>query len=242
MPQNEFTSAQVVPSRTWTPQGLARFVRHLGPEMARRGVEVFLGTLERPKEAQAEIVLDDAEAARFIAGVGVQWAGKGAVPYLHRKRPDLRIYQSEQECGDGLNDWRYARYTWSLMRHYMTHGASAYMYWNMALVEGGISRWGWAQNSLIVVDPQTRAYRLSHEYQVLKHMTHFLQPGARVLPTLSYTGFEQQLVWRNPDGSVIVLVHNDTCASQEWSALIGDQVLSAALPADSFSTFVLPAA
>lgn len=242
MPQNEFNSAQVFPSCTWTPQGLARFVRHLGPEMSKRGVEVFLGTLERAKEWQAGAVLDDPGAGPFVTGVGVQWAGKGAVPYLHHERPDLRIYQSEQECGDGLNDWRYARYAWSLMKHYMTHGATAYMYWNMALVEGGISRWGWAQNSLVIVDPDTRAYRLSHEYQVLQHMTHFVQVGARVLPTSSYAGFEQQLVFRNPDDSIIVLVHNDTRVPQEWSALIGGQVLAATLPADSFSTFVVPAA
>ena len=241
MPQNEFNSAQVFPSCTWTPDGLARFVRHLGPEMAKRDVEIFLGTLERPKEWQAETVLDDEVAGAFVTGVGVQWAGKGAIPYLHRKRPELRIYQSEQECGDGLNDWRFARYAWSLMHHFMQHGATAYTYWNMALVEGGISRWGWAQNSLIVVDPATRKYRFSYEYQVLKHMTHFVQTGARVVPTLSYTGFEHQFVFVNPDGSIVVLVHNDTSEVQEWSALIGAQVLAAALPADSFNTFVIPA-
>jgi glucosylceramidase len=43
MPQNEFNSPQVFPSCTWTPEGLACFVRHLGPEMAKRGVEVFSG-------------------------------------------------------------------------------------------------------------------------------------------------------------------------------------------------------
>jgi glucosylceramidase len=31
MPQNEFNSAQNFPSCTWTPGGLARFLRVLGP-------------------------------------------------------------------------------------------------------------------------------------------------------------------------------------------------------------------
>lgn len=240
MPQNEFNSAQVFPSCTWTPQGLSRFVRHLGPEMAKRNVEVFIGTLERPKEAQVETVLSDALAGPYIKGVGAQWAGKGAVPYLHRARPDLRIYQSEQECGDGRNDWRFARYAWSLMKHFITHGATAYTYWNMALVEGGISRWGWAQNSLVVVDPTTKTFCLSHEFQLLKHMSHFVRPGARVLPTLSYTGHEQQLVFRNPDGSIVVIAHNDTSVPQEYTVLLGSRVLAVTLPADSFSTFVVP--
>src|ERR1700742_3071137 len=33
MPQNEFNSPQNFPSCTWTPEGLARFLRALGPEM-----------------------------------------------------------------------------------------------------------------------------------------------------------------------------------------------------------------
>lgn len=241
MPQNEFNSAQIFPSCTWTPQGLARFIGHLGPEMAKRDVEIFLGTLERPKEWQAEIVLDDPQAGEFVQGVGVQWAGKGAVPYLHRKRPELRIYQSEQECGDGRNDWRFARYAWSLLRHNFAHGVTGYMYWNMALIEGGISRWGWAQNSLVVVDADAHTYRFTHEFQLLKHFAHFVQPGARVLPTLSYTGYEQQVVFRNPDGSLVVVAHNDMATPLAWSALIDGQELAATLPADSFNTFFIPA-
>lgn len=242
MPQNEFNSAQPFPSCTWTPAGLARFVAHLGPEMARRGVAVFLGTLERADDALATAVLDNPDAGRWIAGVGAQWAGRRAVPYLHHDRPDLRIYQTEQECGDGLNDWRHARHAWTIMRTFLTHGASAYMYWNMALLEGGVSRWGWAQNSLVVVDPETRTHRLSHEYHVLAHVSRFVPPGSRVLPTLSYTGHENQLAFLRPDGAVVVVAHNDTGAPMDVSYLIGERALTATLPADSFSTFVVPVA
>lgn len=45
---------------------------------------------------------------------------------LHRLHPDLRIYQTEQECGDGRNDWRYARYGWGLMKQFLHAGANAY--------------------------------------------------------------------------------------------------------------------
>ncbi|MCL1900716.1 MAG: beta-glycosidase, partial [Promicromonosporaceae bacterium] len=75
MPQNEWNSAQPFPSCTWTPEGLAAFVRHLGPQMQARGVDVFLGTLERADFRQVERVLADSRAARWIKGVGAQWAG-----------------------------------------------------------------------------------------------------------------------------------------------------------------------
>jgi glucosylceramidase len=240
MPQNEFNSAQIFPSCTWTPAGLARFLRHLGPEMASRGVAVFLGTLERADSALVDGVLADAEAARHVTGLGIQWHGKGAVGYLHRDYPDLRIYQTEQECGDGRNDWRYARYAWTLMRQFLGNGASAYLYWNLALERGGVSRWGWSQNSLITVDPDTAQFEYTFEYQLLKHVSHFVLPGAHLIDTLSYTGYENQLAFRNPDGGIVIVMQNDTTAPQPVSLLIGEQVLSATLPADSFSTFSVP--
>ncbi len=241
MPQNEFNSAQIFPSCTWTPEGLTAFVRHLGPAMAERDVEVFLGTLERPDERMAEAVIEDEVAGPYIAGVGIQWHGKAAAPILHRHHPELRIYQTEQECGDGLNDWRYARFAWTLLRHFITSGATAYQYWNMALLEGGISRWGWAQNSLVVVDPSSRTYRFTHELHLLKHVSHFVAEGARVIPTKSYSGFDEQLAFRNPDGSIVLVLHNGQRVEQRVDILLGEQVISPVLPADSFSTILLPA-
>lgn len=241
MPQNEFNSPQVFPSCTWTPEGLARFIRLLGPEMAARDVEVFLGTLERGNDQLVEKALEDPDAAKWVQGVGTQWHGKAAVPYIHRNRPDLRIYQTEQECGDGANDWRFARHSWSQMRHYLNHGASAYMYWNISLERGGLSRWGWAQNSLVSVDADAGTFSWNHEYYVLKHLSHFVQVGARVIPTSSYTGFENQLAFQNSDGSIVIAVHNDSAHEQSPAILVGSKLLRTKLPADSFTTFHLPA-
>ena len=74
------------------------------------------------------------------------------------------------------------------------------MYWNISLENGGISRWGWAQNSLVVVDPQTKSYRYTPEYYVMKHVSHYVQPGAYKLETEgAYTNL---LAFRNPDNSI----------------------------------------
>jgi len=114
MPQNEFNSAQNFPSCTWTAEGLARFLEALGPEMQKRNVEVFFGTDERGNPKLVETVMADKDAARFIKGVGIQWAGKNALPAIAREFPGLIIFQSEQECGDGQNTWSYTGYCWQL--------------------------------------------------------------------------------------------------------------------------------
>jgi glucosylceramidase len=199
MPQNEFNSAQVFPSCCWTAEGLARFIRHLGPEMAKRGVAAA----------------------------------------VHRRYPDLPLYQTEQECGDGKNDWRYCRYAWTLAKHYLRNGASAYLYWNISLQKGGVSRWGWAQNSLVTVDADTRTYTYTHEYYLMKHLSAFVRPGARRLETVNWSGHDNQLAFANPDGSTVVVMQNDLCEPLTVRIRVGDSVVAPTLPADSFSTLVV---
>ncbi|MEM6784867.1 MAG: glycoside hydrolase family 30 protein [Bacteroidota bacterium] len=239
MPQNEFNSAQVFPSCTWTPEGLARFIGYLGPEMAARDVAVFFGTMERPNEHLVDVSLQDPAVAPFIEGVGFQWAGKGSVPGIHRRYPDLKLYQTEQEYGDGRNDWRYCRYAWTMMKHYLTNGTNVYLYWNMALRKGGVSRWGWAQNSLVTVDPDAKTFSYNAEYYLLKHLSHYVRPGARRLATTSWTGHENLLAFANPDGSIVVVLQNDLCEPLPVRVSVGDRVVAPTLPPDSFSTVVL---
>ncbi len=50
------------------------------------------------------------------------------------------------------------------MKHYLKHGVRGYMYWNLSLETGGMSHWGWPQNSLITVDAKTKKYQFNHEY------------------------------------------------------------------------------
>lgn len=240
MPQNEFNSPQVFPSCTWTPDGLAKFLLHLGPEMRARGVEVFLGTLERRDDRLLGDALANPDVAEFVSGLGVQWEGRAATAALHRLFPELRLYQSEQECGDGKNDWRHARHAWSLMKDFLGNGANAYMYWNISLLEGGRSRWGWTQNSLIVVDPDTGAYRFTHEYQVLKHVSAYVRPGARRINTISPAGYDNQLAFLNPDGSIILVIQNDLNEDMPINIMLGNRMITPTLAADSFNTFVLP--
>ncbi|MDO7886454.1 glycoside hydrolase family 30 protein [Hymenobacter cheonanensis] len=237
MPQNEFNSAQVFPSCPWTATGLARFVGYLGPQMQKLKTDVFFGTMERANEALVDTVLRDPRSAPYVHGVGFQWAGKGAIAGIHRRYPSLALYQSEQECGDGQNDWKYCRYTWSLMRHYLSSGANAYLYWNIALRQGGLSRWGWRQNSLLTVDEASRTYRWTPEYYLLKHLSHYVLTGAKRLTTSGQ--FDNVLAFQNPDKSIILVAQNPDAAPRTVAIRVGQRVLTPRLPADSFSTLVL---
>jgi glucosylceramidase len=236
MPQNEPNSVQVFPSCTWTSKGLAKFLTHLGPQMEALGVDVFFGTMERADDRLVDTILTDPQISKYIKGVGFQWAGKGAIKAVHQKYPGLTLYQSEQECGNGKNDWQYCVYAWSLMRHYLTSGAGAYMYWNTSLKDGAISTWGWKQNSLISVDTLNRTYKFNHEYWLMKHVSHFVKPGARRLETSG--PYEDVLAFRNPDGSIVLVLYNNSDSDKSISIKAGDKSFIPSFKPYSFNTLV----
>jgi glucosylceramidase len=207
--------------------------------MEKQDIELFFGTMERPNEALVDTILNDPDTGKYVKGVGFQWAGKEAIPGIHKRYPDLTLYQSEQECGDGKNDWKYCLYAWSLMKHYIENGASAYLYWNISLVKGGFSRWGWQQNSLVTVDPETNTYRFNHEYYLLKHVSHFVKPGAKRLKTSGI--FDNLLAFVNPDGSIIAVIQNDQKTVRQITVNLGEKSFVANLEPDSFSTFSIAA-
>jgi glucosylceramidase len=237
MPQNEFNSAQNFPSCTWTPQGLARFLHSLGPEMQEREVDVFFGTLERGNPKLVETVMADKEAARFIKGAGVQWAGKNALPAIPREFPSLMIYQSEQECGDGKNEWSYTGYCWQLMKHYFRSGARAYMYWNISTEQGGLSTWGWAQNSLVSVNRAEKTFHYNHDYYLLKHLTHFVDVGAKCVEATGTC--DDALAFQNPDGAIVLLLRNELSHAQMVQIQVRDRAIAVELPPDSVGTLAM---
>ncbi|MFI3283380.1 MAG: glycoside hydrolase family 30 beta sandwich domain-containing protein [Rikenellaceae bacterium] len=236
MPQNEFNSAQIFPSCLWTAKSLGNFIgEYLGPKMAALDVDVMVGTVERANTKLVDTMLLDPKCRQYVTAVGFQWAGKGAIGGIHESYPDMKLYQTEQECGDGKNDWKGAEYSWSLLKHYFDNGTSAYMYWNISLLEGGISRWGWAQNSLVVVDKADNSYRFTHEYYLMKHISHFVKPGARYIS--SPEDFDG-LVFENPDGQIIVLYMDRSGEDTNLTLNINSKEYNVAASANSINTFV----
>ncbi|MDC0584196.1 beta-glycosidase [Bacteroidales bacterium] len=239
MPQNEWNSCQVFPSCTWTAAGLNEFIgKYLGPEMDKLGVELMLGTMERPNDKMVDTIMQDEASSKYVTGVGFQWAGKEALPNVYKNYPDVKLYQTEQECGDGKNDWKHCNHSWELMKHYLSHGVNTYLYWNMALQEGGISRWGWSQNSLVTVNKNDKTYRYNYEYYLLKHVSHFVKPGAKRIITDG--AFEDLLVFENVDKSIVVIARNMDKEAKPVTIDIDGKSLTITLKSDSFSTIVIP--
>lgn len=239
--QNEPDSDQKFPSCLWTGQKLADFIRDdLAPAFAAHGIdsEIWLGTIERGSfnDWLAPTLLDPAARAA-ISGMGFQWAGKYAVQRARQAAPELPIIQTENECGDGENTWDYAHYVFDLMQHYLSNGASAYVYWNMVLESTGRSTWGWRQNSLFSVNPQTGQLHENPEYWLMRHVAGAVRPGDAVVQTLGRWG-AQALGFRKKDGQVVIAVQNPRPDTQRVRIDLGDRLVAVDLAPKSFATLI----
>ncbi|MGG0822206.1 glycoside hydrolase family 30 beta sandwich domain-containing protein [Paenibacillus turicensis] len=252
--QNEVVADQKFPSCKWTGEQLQEFIRdYLGPafKQYQLDTEIWLGTINAPEpwqelltdttsdyDAYAGLVLSDPEAYQYIHGVGYQWAGKHAIQRTVASYPELRYLQTENECGNGKNTWEYAQYVSTLFHHYFVNGANGYVYWNAILEPKGSSTWGWEQNSMITVDPETKKYSFNPEFYVVKHHSHFVQNGAvRLVTSGRFTS--NSLVFQNPDQSVVLIVNNPLKDAQQLSFEFKGKSYQLELKPESFNSVVL---
>src|SRR5258705_9444202 len=78
-----------------------------------------------------------------------------------------------------------------------------------------------------------------HYPHLMKHLSRFVKPGAKRLDIMSLTGYENLLVFANPDESVGIMTQNDLCQELPVRVKVGDKVIASTLEADSFNTFVV---
>ena len=215
-PQNEPCSNQVFPSCVWRGDELADFIGgYLGPMLEGEGVDIFYGTINGPEgDSRYEwtkysnylgYAMQCPEARKYIKGVGYQWAGKFALPQTRDDYPELEIIQTESECGDGKNTWDRAIEVFGLARHYFRFGASAYVYWNLALMDGEPSTWGWHQNSLVTV--KDKKATLTPEFYLMKHLSAFVKRGARYVEMRGEVA-SSCIAFENPDGQRVLAIYN----------------------------------
>ncbi|EKQ55572.1 MULTISPECIES: glycoside hydrolase family 30 beta sandwich domain-containing protein [unclassified Clostridium] len=257
--QNEPHADQKFPSCMWTGKEMRDFIKnHLGPVFEEKGIdtEIWLGTINGPfvdfqlpgygapfsqfYDQCVNTVLSDKEARKYITGAGFQWGGKHVIEQVALSYPEVRLMQTENECGDGKNTWTHAEYVFGLFWHYFTHNVESYSYWNMVLPKGGVSTWGWEQNTMITIDPETKEVVYEPEFYVMKHFSHFVKPEAkRIVTTGHWTS--NSIVFKNPNGELVAIVGNAMDSEREFTFKYKDTSFSTIIKSHSVNTFYVQA-
>ncbi len=235
--QNEPYTRNQWPTCLWTPEAMRNFIAsHLGPrfEADHPEVQLWLGTINCGNIEDVNLVMNDPEAGKYIKGIGLQWEGKNIVRKISDTYPNIKLMQTENECGGGTFDWEAARHTYELLKTYIKGGVSSYMYWNAILADKGTSTWGWNQNAMVVIDSKTGKINFTPEFYLIKHLSHYVQPGASKMKTMGND--EDILAFLNPDGKTVIFVANKDNEPKHMSVGIGKNVVSFTMKPDSFNT------
>lgn len=238
--QNEPFTINIWPNCSWSPQGSALFIgKYLGPQLrkAHKDVQIWHGTMNTDNIDEVTPVLDHPEASQYITGTGLQWEGKGLVSKLRSKYPGMPMMCTENECGNGDNDWAAAEHTFDMIKSYVEDGVNAYMYFNMVLRDRGTSSWGWNQNSLVVIDSKEHTATFTPEFYLMKHLSRHVKPQSYKLKTMGNDS--DMLAFRNPDGSTVLVIANKKEHEHTVKVAIGHHVLHLKLDKKSFNSFLI---
>lgn len=231
--QNEAWSYTPYPGCAWTADGIIRFnAEYLAPTLKRTHpeVDVYFGTINTNRFEVIDKVLSDPRMPATIKGVGLQWEGGQILQRLRKKYPSYRYVQTESECGWGSFDWKAAEHTFERVAHYLGNGCEDYTFWNAILADRGVSTWGWKQNALLRVDSKTQALTFTPEYYAVKHFTHYLPQGSRILAHQPLNDSKTPvLVALSPKGSYVVMAGNFNDIEKTVTVKLKDKYLTVKL-------------
>ena len=241
--QNEAYSYTPYPGCAWTADGTVRFNRdYLGPTLRSKnpGVKLYLGTFNTNRQDHVEKILSDPGLRDEISGVAFQWEGREILPEIRSQYPEFSYICSESECGNGNMDWQAGEHTFFLIGDNIGKGCDEWYNWNFLLPKKGRSRWGWEQNALVELDPDTRTLRYTPEYYAVKHFSNLIGQGAEIVGFVPRSESTTPIVVaRNPDGKYVAVAGNFSDSAFPVTIEVDGKYLNVTLLPHSFNTFAV---
>lgn len=241
--QNEAYSYTPYPGCAWTAEGTVRFNRdYLGPTLRKKNpdVKLYLGTFNTNRQDHVEKILSDPKLRDEISGVAFQWEGREVLPEIRSQYPEFSYICSESECGNGNMDWQAGEHTFFLIGDNIGNGCDEWYNWNFLLPKKGRSRWGWEQNALVELDPDTRTLRYTPEYYAVKHFSNLIAQGAEIVGFVPRSDSSTPIiVARNPDGRYVAVAGNFSDSDSPITIEVNGKYLNVTLLPHSFNTFAV---
>ncbi|SFQ05288.1 glycoside hydrolase family 30 protein [Hymenobacter arizonensis] len=255
--QNEPMATQKWESCIFTGEEERDFIKsYLGPTLQKAGLgsrKLIAWDHNRDLLYQrASAVLDDPQAAKYVWGIGYHWyetwTGSAMqfdnVKRVHEAYPDKNLLFTEG-C---LEKFEFAKVDrWDLGEKYgmsmigdFNAGTVGWTDWNVLLDEtGGPNHVGNFCYAPIIGDTKTGKLIYTNAYYYIGHFSKFIRPGAKRIISSANRDALQTTAFRNPDGSVAVVVMNQTDQPLEFQLRLAGQGAKSTSAAHSIMTFVV---
>lgn len=224
--QNEPMAKQKWESCLYTAEDERDFVKkYLGPTLQKNGLgDKKLICWDHNRDLiyqRATTLLNDAEAAKYIWGIGFHWYETwtgSAQQFENLKRvkeafPETNLIFTEgcveKFSLDRVNDWALGeRYGTSMVNDFNC-GTVAWTDWNVLLDEnGGPNHVGNFCFAPVHADTKTGKLIYTNSYYYIGHFSKFIKPGAKRISCSTNRDKLQATAFLNPDGKMVVVVLN----------------------------------
>jgi glucosylceramidase len=190
-------------------------------------------------------------AAKWISGIALHcyYGDPSAGTALHNEYPNMQIFEDEcsgsqsADPSDTFSDtlkWHARNLEIGSTRNW----SSTVINWNIALDPSGGPHVGGCSTctGILTIGPGDTVTP-DAEYYALGQLSRFVQPGAVRIGSTSFgtTGWNGEVMdvaFRNPDGSTVLVAHNENDDAQAFAVQEGNQRFTYTLPGDSLATFV----
>ena len=159
-------------------------------------------------------VLSDAKAAAYASGIAIHCYGGNAAAQseLHERFPNLPIWMTE--CSGG--SWQKGNLLDEQVRLIIDstrNWSQSVILWNLALDQNHEPHLGGCKNCrgviTVKVDDAAAEAIPTVDFTALAHVSKFVRPGARRIESNTFgPGSLEDVAFRNPDGSLVLLVLN----------------------------------
>lgn len=255
--QNEPMATQKWESCVFSGEEERDFIKgYLGPTLAKGGLggkKLIAWDHNRDLLYQrASTVLDDPEAAKYVWGIGYHWyeTWTGSTMLFDNERrvheafPNTNLIFTEgcQESFDlvKVDDWALGeKYGHSMIGDFNA-GTVGWTDWNVLLDEtGGPNHVGNFCFAPVIADTRAGKLIYTNAYYYIGHFSKFIRPGARRIAATANRDALQTTAYRNPDGSVAVVVMNQTDKPQDFQLWLKGQGAKTTAAAHSIMTLVV---
>jgi len=190
------------------------------------------------------ITVLNSKAAQFTAGVALHGYGGDVkeTSRIHNIFPDKSIWFTE--ISGGLWATNFAdNITWNMENIFMgsiNRGARGVLMWNIALDENNGPKNGGCQNcrGVLTIDSTTSEVIKNEEYYIIGHFSKFVDIGAYRIESNSTNPNLLQSAFLNPDGSVVLVVHNKTTLTYTFNIDINHSQYEYRIPGKGTTTFI----
>lgn len=247
--QNEPAAKQTWESCLYTAEEERDFIRdYLGPTLEREGLgdkAIFAWDHNRDLlYERAKVIFGDEKAASYVQGMAFHWYSGGHFEEVQKTRaafPAKQLLFTEGclEGGMKLGQWDRGEHYARNMIGDFSNGANGWLDWNLLLdLAGGPNHVANFCDAPVAADPVTNRVYYQSSYYYIGHFSKYVKPGARRVKCTATDRRLETVAFKNPDGTVAVIVCNPTDDECPFRLEINGQAGMMSSPGHSITTYL----